>query len=256
MQIYSAKGIPGSPQLSRPFREVHSRTTLASLTGGGNPLQPGEISLAHEGVLFMDEITEFPHPHIESLRKPLEEGKITFLRNSESMSYPAKFMLVAAMNPCPCGYFGDPKKECRCRPHQIANYSKKISGPILDRIDLFTEVQRQHLGKADNKNQPRNFRESILTAKNIQSQRFRDSPISANSQMILKEISQFCRLAAPAKKILNEAVEHFQLSGRQYHKTIKVARTIADLSQKTIIEEEHIAEALQYRPDRHYNASV
>ncbi|MFC1749424.1 YifB family Mg chelatase-like AAA ATPase, partial [Pseudomonadota bacterium] len=173
MQVYSARSNNIELNLNRPFREVGSTATLTSLIGGGNPIKPGEYSLAHEGVLFLDEIAEFRRSHIETLRKPLEEGEIFISRSAAKLKFPAKFILVAAMNPCPCGFYGDKLKECVCRPHQILNYSKKISGPILDRIDLFLNIERQNLGDATvvTGRSSEQIRRAVIRARKIQLER-------------------------------------------------------------------------------------
>lgn len=262
MQIYSCAGLFNSRNTSsdagplqsykqRPFRQVHSTATLISLTGGGTNLAPGEITLAHNGVLFLDEIAEFPRAHLEALRQPLEERQIYLDRASGNIKYPANFTLLAGMNPCPCGYFGDPKKECICPPFQIIRYQKKLSGPLIDRIDIIVEVARQSLNtfrqSSGNKNLPQNssqLRQKISSARQIQTQRNHGI---LNSQLQPGEIKIHCKLEPAIEDFLIEAAEKMSLSGRSYHRLLKTSRTIADLNNHQGIHKEDICEALQYR---------
>jgi magnesium chelatase family protein len=223
------------PLAPRPFRQVHNTCSLYALTGGGTNLKPGEISLAHRGVLFLDEVAEFPRGHLESLRQPLEAHEIHLARASGSLRYPANFMLVAGMNPCPCGYYGDPQKECVCRPYQVIQYHKKISGPITDRIDLYIEVPRQPVkifsGLAGETSTQ--VRERVVKAREILK--------PGLGQHRVSDLNSDCR------DFLNEAGEKLRLSGRGFHQVIKVARTIAALAARDKIQTEDLAEALQYR---------
>lgn len=252
LQIYSSKGLSNIQNflnLNRPFRQVHHGASLVALTGGGSFIQPGEASLAHHGVLFLDEVAEFPRKHLESLRKPLEDREITLARGSGTVTYPANFILVAAMNPCPCGFYGDPKKECQCRPYQVIQYKKKLSGPIIDRIDLLIDVHRQNISvpKSAQQKTTKEIRNKVISARRIQSNRYTKLKISTNSQMGIKEIKQFCRLTKKCKEFTAEVTEKFHFSGREYHQMLKTARTIADLDQLATISLDHLAEALQYR---------
>jgi magnesium chelatase family protein len=256
MQIYSCAGLFNREdfklwQKRRPFREVHSTCTLLSLIGGGISPKPGEISLAHRGALFLDEIAEFPRAHLESLRQPLEDKKIHISRHADNICYPASFMLVAGMNPCPCGYYGDPKRECQCRPWQIISYQKKISGPILDRIDLAVEVSRPSavVYEQEVKQSSLEIRQKVIAAREIQKLRFSSSsrPNRTNSELTPQETKIFCRLSGEGQSLLTQAAEKFYFSGRNYYQVLKTARTIADLNQHETIFDEDLAEALQYR---------
>lgn len=256
-KIYSSAGETNPNQgliTKRPYRAPHHTTSYAGLIGGGSYPKPGEISLAHRGVLFLDEFSEFSKYILESLRQPLEEGTVTISRSLGSATYPAKFILIAATNPCPCGYFGSNTKPCTCSQFQINRYSKKISGPILDRIDLFTKVNAvdvKELNKASNKhtNEERSIdiKKRVQAARDIQIQRFKHLKIYTNSEMENTHISKFCVLDNACLRLLNMAVKKFNMSARAYFKTIKTARTIADLKETASITEENIAEALQYR---------
>lgn len=250
-KIYSVAGklAEGGIVRSRPFRSPHHSASHVAIVGGGAKPAPGEITLAHRGVLFMDEFPEFSRPAIESLRQPLEEGEITVSRANASFIFPAKFILIAAMNPCPCGFLGDREKECVCTSAQIANYRKKISGPILDRIDIHIEVPRLTFKKLSNENlseSSENIKKRILEARFRQKERF-NRPEFLNSDMALADISRYCRLDKNSNNLLEAAVNSFNLSSRGYFRALKLARTIADLDGKMIISAEHIAEALQYR---------
>lgn len=274
MQIYSCAGLfkDGIKLITqRPFRQIHPTSSLYALTGGGAQLKPGEISLSHHGILFLDEIAEFPRIHLESLRQPLQEKYIDLSRFNGSIKLPANFTLVAAMNPCPCGYYQDPQKECICRPAQIYQYHKKISGPLLDRIDLTVQMERPNLNPKSefqmsngNLNPQKHYnsapavknasvinsaraREKITAARTIQCDRFNSAPIKLNSQMGPAQIKKFCQLQQPAQELLTQAVEKLNLSGRSYHSILKVARTIADLNSRQQIALEDLSEAIQYR---------
>lgn len=249
-QIYSCAGLTNNLHnliQTRPFREVHQSTTSIAMLGGGNRLIPGEISLAHQGILFLDEIAEFPRSILEALRQPLEERSINISRINGSIKFPAHFTLIASMNPCPCGYFGDSKKNCNCRPSQILNYQKKLSGPLLDRLDVAVRLERPI-----NKFQRSTFssnqaRQKVLTARARQQKRFEKISIQTNSQMNVNELTQFSSLTTSCQNLLKAASEKLHLSMRQQHQIIKVARTIADLEDRDHIEEPQLAEALQFR---------
>ena len=243
---------PSTDGEGRPFRQIHQSGTPVALYGGGVHLTPGEISLAHRGVLFMDELPEFSRQVLEQLRQPLEEKIIRISRANGVITYPAQFTLVAGMNPCPCGYFGDTEKECVCSPYQIIRYQKKISGPIADRLDLYIEVKRQSLASAhqqSNLNQEqkqlKQIKQSIIIARGIQNKRFQNCKL--NSEMGPRQIKTHCRLDKQTRLLLEKAVEKLKLSGRKYHQIIKIARTIADLEQAPQIQIHHIQEALSYR---------
>lgn len=235
---------------TRPFRAPHHTISEAGLIGGGRIPRPGEISLSHNGVLFLDELSEFPRHILESLRQPLEDGVVTISRALTSISYPARFMLVAAMNPCPCGYFGDPHHECNCTPLQIQNHLNKISGPLLDRIDIHLEVRavkkEELLGKKKGESSSL-IRERVNKAREIQLKRFKGIPIYCNAGMSPKHIRRFSLPDKDAEGLLRMAISELHLSARAYHKVLKIARTIADLDEKEEINSSHISEALQYR---------
>jgi len=217
------------------------------LVGGGAFPRPGEITLSHRGVLFMDEFPEFPRSVLEALRQPLEDGIITVSRAQGSIVFPAKFILIAAQNPCPCGFLEDPEKRCICTPTQILHYQKRVSGPILDRIDLHVSVPRLKYEKLSNDTVAESSSE---VKKRVEKARFfqLDRQKKINSELTPKEIKEYCVLSSQAEKLLKNAVDQFTLSARQYTRILKVSRTIADLVQGENIEVQHIAEALQYRP--------
>jgi len=255
-KIYSIAG--ALPQelpliITRPFRSPHHTASHIALVGGGAWPRPGEISLSHRGVLFLDEFPEFPRSVLEALRQPLEDGIITVSRAQGSLTFPAKFILVAAQNPCPCGYLSDPVKQCTCTPTQILRYQKKISGPLLDRIDLHIEVPRikyEKLAKEDLAESSKNVRARVEKAREIQLTRFAkiNNKIKTNSEMRSQDTKEFCKLDDTGKDILKTAVSQLNLSARAYHRILKLARTIADLENEQNILANHIAEALQYRP--------
>ena len=252
-KIYSVSGLlkPGKPLVfSRPFRNPHHTASHIALVGGGQWPKPGEISLAHRGVLFLDEFPEFPSSVLEVLRQPLEERSITISRASGSLTYPSSFILLAAANPCPCGYLGDEQKECTCLPSQILRYNKKISGPLLDRIDLFVKVPKVKFEKLDKdfsaETSPK-IRQRVEKARDIQNKRFNKSNIFSNAEMSVREIKMFCQIDSQTKNLLKEAMDSFGLSARSFHKILKIARTIADLDERQDIKLEDVAEALQYR---------
>ena len=257
-KIYSITGnIPpgGSLIRQRPFRSPHHTTSQVGLIGGGSNPKPGEVSLSHRGVLFLDEFPEFGRNSLEALRQPLEDGLVSICRAAGSVTFPAQFMLIAAANPCPCGYLGDLKKECHCSTWQILNYRKKLSGPIMDRIDLHltvpaVDVNNLMIGKNEiNKNEKsESIRKRILEARKIQNERFSKlSHVHSNSDMKNSHLKEFANLTGGANLLLKQAVNKFGLSARVYFRLIKVARTIADLAQSLEVKENHVAEALQYR---------
>lgn len=234
----------------RPCRSPHHSSSSVSLVGGGSYPKPGEISLAHRGVLFLDEFAEFPKTVLENLRQPLEDGKITISRAKGSLEFPARFTLLAAMNPCPCGNASDPEKLCSCNPSQIIKYQRKISGPIMDRIDLHIEVPRLKFEKLQENfsgEKSADIRKRVENARKRQKERFEGTKLVTNSEMGAKHIKEFCVINQECAKLLQSAVSSLKLSARGYHRIIKLARTIADLAQSAEIEASHIAEAIQYR---------
>jgi len=252
-KIYSVCGL--LPQetpivVERPFRSPHYTISHAGLVGGGQWPRPGEISLAHHGVLFLDEFPEFGHVALESLRQPMEDRTVTVSRAHGSVTFPANFMVVAAMNPCPCGYYGDPFKECRCSSGEISRYHKRISGPLLDRIDIFVDVPHidyeklteDKAGESSDK-----VRARVKAAHEIQLERFQGTKLKFNADMTPKEVKQFCALEPAAQSLLRAAMKQFHLTGRAFHRILKLSRTIADLDHSDIIKAHHMAEALQYR---------
>lgn len=260
-RIYSSAGnIPpgGSLIVKRPFRAPHHIISQAGLVGGGTHPQPGEISLAHRGILFLDEFNEFPRSVIEALRQPIEDGKLTISRSLERVTYPSRFILIAAANPCPCGFLNDETKECICTKREILRYQKKLSGPILDRIDLHVDVpvvNIQKLARGMNDSLKREtsheIRERITAAREIQQYRYKNEIVHTNSEMKNRQIKQHITLGASSRTMLMEAAKTFKLSARSYLKVMKLARTIADLERVEEIKEIHIAEALQFRPTIH-----
>jgi len=252
-RIYSVAGLlpPGRPLLCwRPFRSPHHTVSYAGMVGGGHGIpSPGEITLAHHGVLFLDELPEFDRKVLEALRQPLEERRITVVRAGTSVTFPASFMLVGAMNPCPCGHLGDLLRPCRCRPHEVVAYRKRLSGPFLDRVDLFVQVPRLTRDEllADGGGEPSEaVRKRVAAAREVQQRRFAGST-HTNAEIGPREARRMCRIGPEAKALLSRAVDHFALTGRGYVRTLKVALTIADLAGSATIEPEHVAEALQYR---------
>jgi len=253
IKIYSISGTLSSAdpfQIERPFRSPHHSASAIALVGGGQFPRPGEISLAHRGILFLDELPEFPRQLLESLRQPLEDGMVTISRAQGSLNFPAKFSLIASMNPCPCGFFGNPHHECRCSFSQINKYQKKISGPLLDRVDLFVEVpevKTESLASNALEESSEKIRERVMRARSIQEKRFANEKISTNSEMTPEMLKKFSKLEEDALAILSNATAQFHLSARSYHRVLKIARTIADLAGSDRIKAEHVAEALQYR---------
>ncbi|PZC49039.1 MAG: magnesium chelatase family protein [Chloroflexi bacterium] len=253
-KIYSVAGLlPSDTPLitQRPFRAPHYTISHAGLVGGGRLPRPGETTLSHRGVLFLDELPEFGHNILEVLRQPMEDKVVTLSRAQGTVTFPANFMLVAAMNPCPCGYHGDPKRECTCAPGMVARYQKRISGPLLDRIDIFVEVPRveyEKLMAAPTAEDTASIRDRVQTARTVQRQRFEGSAHQANADMGPAEVWQFCQVGDDAKAVLQAATQRLNLSARAFHRILKVSRTIADLAGEDAIGVAHLAEALQYRP--------
>lgn len=253
-QLYSVAGLLGAdmPILrERPFRSPHHSASLVALVGGGTPPRPGEITLSHNGVLFLDEFAEFPRSVIEALRQPLEDRVITVARAGASVEFPAHCLLVAAVNPCPCGYKDDPKHTCNCAPQHIVMYQKKLSGPILDRIDIHVTVPAVDVQDLTVKNRSEAssaIRVRVSGARKLQETRYKSTKYSVNSQLKTKDILLFCKADTAGEELLMRAIDKFSLSARGYHKVLKVARTIADLDGSKVVSAKHIAEALQYRP--------
>ena len=241
----------GAPMiLTRPFRSPHHTVSAVALSGGGSNPKPGEISLSHNGVLFLDELPEFRKDALEVMRQPLEDGVVTITRVQGSYSYPCNVMLVASMNPCPCGYYGDRKHDCTCTPKKIAAYLGKVSGPLLDRIDLHIEVPAVEYDELDSKEKPESsadIKKRVDRARKIQTERFRGTGVYSNSGLTPSLVEKYCVLSGAANNMLKAAFESLGMSGRAYNRVLKVARTIADLDGSDIIGESHIAEAVQYR---------
>jgi magnesium chelatase family protein len=252
-KIHSVMGlIPAESALivTRPFRSPHHTISDAGLIGGGQIPKPGEVSLSHNGVLFLDELPEFRKNVLEVMRQPLEEERVTISRAATSLTYPARFMLVAAMNPCPCGYYSDPNNECTCTIPQIQRYRSKISGPLMDRIDIHIEVPavkyrdlaNRHAGESS-----RDIKKRVDAARKIQLNRFKGMKIYSNAQMSNRHIKKFCQIDEASQKLLEMAIDKFGLSARAYTRILKVARTIADIEGKENIEAAHLSESIQYR---------
>lgn len=252
-KVYSVTGLlPGKTALmtTRPFRYPHHTVSTAGLVGGGSIPKPGEVSLAHNGVLFLDELPEFPHTALEVLRQPLEDGTVTIARAQSTMTFPANFQLIAAMNPCPCGYYTDPQRQCSCSTGQISRYLKRVSGPLLDRIDIHIEVPRltpdelmdRQLGEKSEA-----VRARVIKARQAQWERFADTDCHCNTQMSSRMLRELCPLASEVEALLRTAIDQFALSARAHDRIIKLARTIADLEGADDIAVPHIAEAVQYR---------
>lgn len=251
--IHSVAGKLGSDLITNPpFRSPHHTASYVSMVGGGAVPKPGEVTLAHRGVLFLDEFPEFERRVIDTLREPLEEHVVSISRARGSADFPANFTLVASMNPCPCGNFGS-QKECVCTPTHFARYQRKMSGPIMDRIDMWIEVPNithATLGTARSEGETSNIRERVLAARNKQQERFSkcEPPIAKNGEMGVRDLERFVQISSKIRAILDHAAQKLDLSPRAYHRVIKLARTIADLEDRENIEEQHILEALQYRP--------
>ena len=252
-RIYSAMGrMPAGESLltTRPFRSPHHTISDAGMVGGGTIPQPGEISMSHHGVLFLDELPEFNRRCLEVLRQPLEEGRVTISRAVHSATFPADFILVAAMNPCPCGYLGDAKHKCKCSPMGVEKYLSRLSGPLLDRIDMHIEVPSvpyEELAKLTDGTSSATMRESVFRARAIQAARFGNKPSGLNSRMSPKELRKYSVVDAEGRKLLQSAMDDLGLSARAHDRILRVARTIADLSATEHIDDGHVAEAIGYR---------
>ena len=253
-KIYSVCGLLSSDKplvTRRPFRPVHHTASANGIIGGGSNPMPGEITLAHRGVLFLDEMVEFPRNVLEVLRQPVEDGEIVISRAKHSVRYPAKFMLLGAMNPCPCGYFGDKEKQCTCSEFNINRYRSKLSGPLLDRIDLQVEVPRltaKELMNFENSSESSSqIRERVIRARQIQKERYKNLNILTNSELTSEMVKKYCIVDDAALEIFKSAIVKYSLSGRRYDRTLKLARTIADLDCSEIIMQTHLMQALQYR---------
>jgi magnesium chelatase family protein len=255
-KIYSVSGLlpPDTSMVrQRPFRSPHYTISNAGLVGGGNWPKPGEISLSHRGVLFLDELPEFGHSLLEVLRQPLEDKVVTISRARGRVTFPANFMLVGAMNPCPCGYYGDPFRQCTCPPSLVSRYQRRISGPFIDRVDIFVEVPHidyekltdDRLGERSEKVQSR-----VNASRARQLNRFKGTKLTSNSEMTPSEIRESCHLEESAQSLLQAAMKQLYLSARAFHRILKLALTIADLENSDIIKAHHVAEAVQYRPRR------
>ncbi|MBA7647659.1 Competence protein ComM [subsurface metagenome] len=255
-KVYSVSGLlpPDTPLIrQRPFRSPHYTISNAGLVGGGHWPRPGEISLSHRGVLFLDELPEFGHAVLEVLRQPLENRVITISRAQGSLTFPANFMLVGAMNPCPCGYYGDPFRQCTCSTSLVSRYQKRISGPFLDRVDIFIEVPHIDYEKlADNRlgEESEKVQARVKAARSRQHERFQGTELTCNAEMMPTEVREFCQVEESAQSLLKAAMKQLYLSARAFHRILKLARTIADLENADIIKAHHLAEAIQYRPRR------
>jgi magnesium chelatase family protein len=252
-RIYSAVGLMGKGKsilAQRPVRMPHHTASGPALVGGGSEAKPGELSLAHHGILFLDEFTEFQRSVLEMIRQPLEDGSVMISRAKRSNRYPAGFILVASCNPCPCGYYGSPSRRCRCTPNQIERYLSKISGPLMDRIDLHIDVPAVTFAKLRSKSNGQNstqIRDKVINARNIQHKRFGNGKLLTNAKMSHKQVEKYCRLDEGGEMMLKQAMTQFGLSARAHDKICKIARTIADLDGSENIQPEHIAEAISYR---------
>ena len=253
-KVYSISGLLGKQSIikKRPFRNPHHTTSHIGLIGGSANPKPGEVSLSHRGVLFLDEFPEFPRHVLEAMRQPMEDGFVTISRARERVTFPSRFMLVAASNPCPCGYFGDKRHQCKCSSSQILKYQKRISGPLLDRIDIHIDVPAVEVEKLTTEQKvvgedSKTVRSRIKKARKIQLERFRNSPTVTNSEMSSKHIKTFCALEEEVVLLLKSAIQKLSLSARAYHKVVKVAQTICDLEGDAHIKKQHVLEALQYR---------
>lgn len=255
-KIYSICGLLSQEKpliTTRPFRFVHHSASPNGIVGGGANPKPGEITLAHRGILFLDEMPEFPRQILEILRQPLEDGEIVISRTKNSIKYPAKFTLIGAMNPCPCGYLGDKEKQCSCSEYQIQKYKSKISGPLLDRIDLFVNVPRLSSEELTNTNSPNEssleIKQRVLNARKIQKERYKNEKIFTNSELSPNQIKKYCILDNKSIEYMKIASQKYLLSGRKYNRILKIARTIADIESSKDIKLEHLMQALQYRSE-------
>jgi magnesium chelatase family protein len=252
-KIYSVAGMLGKGQAlitRRPFRTPHHTVSDVGLIGGGRMPRPGEVSLAHNGVLFLDEFSEFKKHVLEVLRQPVEDRKVTITRALTTVTYPSSMMLVAAMNPCPCGFYTDPTHACYCTSHQIHRYRSKISGPLLDRIDIHVEVPAvsfKELKKTAESESSNAIGKRVCKARGIQSERFRQSKLYCNAQMGRRHIQRYCQINMASSTLLEAAIDRLGLSARAYNRILKIARTIADLEGKSKITVDHVSEAIQYR---------
>lgn len=251
--VHSIAGMIGKEGLvtQKPFREPHHSASAVALCGGGLKAGPGEMSLAHRGILFLDELPEFPRPVLETLRQPLESGEITVSRANHHVTYPSRFQLIAAMNPCPCGYSGHPKVKCTCTPHQVLAYKNRLSGPLLDRIDIHVyvePVQIRSLSLPSPKEGSADIKARIEVAQKIQEERYKDTPFKRNAELAGKALEDFMCIDSESQDFFTRAAEKYNLSARAYHRTLKVARTIADLEGSEPILKGHLIEALAYRP--------
>ena len=258
-KIHSVAGtLPPSSGLlvRRPFRAPHHTISTAGLAGGGRGPRPGEVSLAHHGVLFLDELTEFRRETLEALRQPVEDGFVTIARANRTVSFPAQFVMACALNPCPCGHFNDVRRECLCTSTQIARYLSKISGPLLDRIDLQVEVaalSSDEVSSLEPGEPSPAIRDRVEAAREIQRDRFRGARVTCNAEMTTRHLRKYCELSAPSRHLLTQAIDRLSLSARAHDRILKVSRTIADLAKSETIESPHLAEAVQYRAlDRAY----
>ncbi len=255
-KIYSVAGLlpPETPLIQhRPFRAPHHTISHAGLVGGGRWPRPGEVSLAHRGVLFLDELPEFGTRTLEVLRQPMEDKLVVISRAQGTLTFPANFMLIAAMNPCPCGYFGDPVRECTCTPSMVSRYQKRISGPLLDRIDIHIEVPRVEYEKLVGERlgeKSEDIRARVERAREVQRRRFEGTGLYCNADMGPAEIREYCRVDEAGRSLLKAAMQQLSMSARAFHRVLKLARTIADLAGSERIETAHLAEAIQYRPRR------
>ena len=257
--IHSVAGLldSNSPLITaRPFRSPHHTVSPAGLSGGGSVPKPGEISLAHNGLLFLDELAEFSRPALEILRQPLEDRQVTISRVSGSITYPCSFMLIAAMNPCPCGYFGHPTRKCICSPKQVSSYLSKVSGPLLDRFDIHLEVapvEFADLSSTAKEESSASIRERVQKARDIQNERFKGTSITCNARITSDILHEVCPVTDEASKLLENVFDRLGLSARAYDRILKVARTVADMDGAKVIDKKHIAMAVQYRSlDRKY----
>jgi len=253
-KIYSVSGLlPSDTPLivQKPFRSPHYTVSHAGLVGGGRWPHPGEITLSHRGVLFLDELPEFGHSVLEVLRQPMEDKVVTISRAQGNVTFPANFTLVAAMNPCPCGYHGDPQRACTCTPSMVNRYQKRISEPLLDRIDMFVEVPRveyEKLVETPTAERSEAVRQRVEEAREVQRQRLHDWGLTCNAEMGPEEVWRFCELGESTRGLLLAAMRQLALSARAFHRVLKLARTIADMAESETIGVVHLAEALQYRP--------
>ena len=252
-KIYSISGLlPSDKPLitQRPFRPIHHTASATGIIGGGSNPKPGEITLAHRGVLFLDEMVEFPRSVLETLRQPLEDGEIVISRSKYSIKYPAKFMLIGAMNPCPCGFLGDKEKHCTCSDTQIQRYQSRLSGPLMDRIDLIINVPRLKTEELINNKESESsekIRKRVIKARKMQAERYKNEGFLTNSELPNKLIKKYCALSSKSLEMMQTAAKMYQLSGRKYNRILKLARTIADLDGSDKILESHISQAIQYK---------